>query len=1012
MKDHSSKNLQKNDNSLESSGSPRSRKISARWNPDEACRPVIDEALIFYPTLEEFEDTLGYINKIRPKAEAYGICRIVPPPSWIPPCRLKEKSIWEHAKFSTRVQQVDLLQNREPMRKKRGRKRKRGRPSKMGNSRRRPNSEASESTTTSDSDEKFGFQSGSDFTLEEFQQYACHFKDCYFGVEDVIEDLTINEIKQKKGWEPSVQEIEGEYWRIVEKPTDEVEVYYGADLETGSFGSGFPKASSLLSKEESDQYTVSGWNLNNFPRLPGSVLCFERCEISGVLVPWLYVGMCFSSFCWHVEDHHLYSLNYLHWGDPKIWYGVPGSHACELENAMKKHLPDLFKEQPDLLRELVTQLSPSILKDEGVPVYRVVQHSGEFVLTFPRAYHSGFNCGFNCAEAVNVAPIDWLEHGQTAVELYSQQRRKTSVSHDKLLLASAREAIRVLSELSVLKEETPRSLIWKSVCGKDGILTKAVKKRVLMEEERIRLLPTDLQFLKMEGDYDTNDERECFSCFYDLHLSSVCCKCSPDRFACLKHANLICSCESASRFVLVRYMMDELKLLLEALERKLDAFKAWALVGLESVSEYKKDIIYTSGTKFIKQSERLSCSPKTKDSEIKDPCSSSCFMVSSDVAPLDVKQGIFNLCESGNMVCERHGEDPVITNEDHVKEKCSFDLNLDLYDEEGTDGSDSSGSQVLSNKDHPSCSREAGFSWPSDVKKLFGIDLFDSPHSSVPLNCLLKDECVQRSDRNRLTCSVQKLRFCVDPLNYGTLVQKKLWCSKQAIFPLGFRSRVKFYDVLNPNKMSSYVSEISDAGLLGPWFKVTLEGCPTESFANVSAEKCWDMVLQRLNQEIVTQRDLGKQGMPPLQPPESIDGLEMFGFLSPPIIQAIEALDPNHQSEEYWNHKLSIDVIPEVPTSSGDDNYPFGSTQSAAAENQTRLFGFLLKQREQDLSLVGSSNKLTIHEESQCVIRGLLKKANPEELKTVYRFLCSESRSPEWRAFLTTLTEEMQRNCK
>lgn len=77
-----------------------------------------------------------------------------------------------------------------------------------------------------------------------------------------------------------------------------LQVYYGADLETGSFGSGFPKASPLLSKEGFDWYTVSGWNLNNFPRLPGSVLCFERCEISGVLVPWLYVGMCFSSFCW------------------------------------------------------------------------------------------------------------------------------------------------------------------------------------------------------------------------------------------------------------------------------------------------------------------------------------------------------------------------------------------------------------------------------------------------------------------------------------------------------------------------------------------------------------------------------------------------------------------------------------------------------------------------------------------------------------------------------------------
>lgn len=55
----------------------------------------------------------------------------------------------------------------------------------------------------------------------------------------------------------------------------------------------------------------------------------------------------------HVEDHHLYSLNYLHLGDPKVWYGVPGSHATALESAMRKHMPDLFEEQPNLLNELV-----------------------------------------------------------------------------------------------------------------------------------------------------------------------------------------------------------------------------------------------------------------------------------------------------------------------------------------------------------------------------------------------------------------------------------------------------------------------------------------------------------------------------------------------------------------------------------------------------------------------------------------------------------------------------------
>lgn len=36
------------------------------------------------------------------------------------------------------------------------------------------------------------------------------------------------------------------------------------------------------------------------------------CCAAGVMVPWLYVGSCMSAFCWHVEDHSFYSVNYLH----------------------------------------------------------------------------------------------------------------------------------------------------------------------------------------------------------------------------------------------------------------------------------------------------------------------------------------------------------------------------------------------------------------------------------------------------------------------------------------------------------------------------------------------------------------------------------------------------------------------------------------------------------------------------------------------------------------------------
>uniref|UniRef100_A0A7N0UH57 Uncharacterized protein n=1 Tax=Kalanchoe fedtschenkoi TaxID=63787 RepID=A0A7N0UH57_KALFE len=899
----------KQENRSEGSKSPRHRKVSARWSPADSCKPDLEDAPVFYPTVEEFQDTLGYLTKVAPIARPYGICRIVTPKSWIPPCPLRERSIWEQAKFSTRIQHVDLLQNREPMKKKNKRhKRKRKRNSQIGTLKKFACLDSSEANTTADADDddKFGFQTGSDFTFEEFQKHADEYKRVYFQIKYDKKDIDATD--ETQSWEPSVEEIEGEYWRIIEQPTDEIEVYYGADLETGVFASGFPNASTVHSGEDIDKYVNSGWNLNNFPRLAGSVLGFEGSDISGVLVPWLYVGMCFSSFCWHVEDHHLYSLNYLHWGDPKVWYGIPGSHASALESAMKKHLPDLFEEQPDLLHELVTQLSPSVLKSEGVPVYRVVQQPGEFVLTFPRAYHAGFNCGFNCAEAVNVAPVDWLSHGQSAVELYSEQRRKTSLSHDKLLIESAHEAVRCLWEIYALQKENSENLGWKGVCGEDGILTTAVKTRIQMEDERLEALPIGLRCQKMESDSDLNNEKECFQCFYDLHLSAASCKCCPEKFACLRHANSICSCEIGDKFVLMRYTIDELQKLVKALEGDPDALKLWASKDQKLVVCAIDD--KKCGFRTIENDEldlHKSKRPKEED-------------VSVRFSGVDhsSRRNYHGLNEEAHAICCDNEEHVSCHGENHdtfiVEEVSGADLSVDSINGEVI--------SIVSEKYIAMCPQEqSGFleEQKQDEAELLNYRQHDAypGHASCSINCAdINSDCLLESLVKPMAYHfvVQNSDICVKVLAVGQPMFGKLWCNKNAMFPKGFRSCVQFPSLLNPNVTCNYVSEVIDAGLLGPLFKVTMEDHPDLKFTDVSPQKCWEMVLEKLHQKVDEEKG---RGLLSWQPIEVIDGLQMFGFCFSPILEAIEALDPNKQCVEYWSNRRPNKVVGRTSGSSG-----------------------------------------------------------------------------------------------
>jgi len=478
--------------------------------------------------------------------------------------------------------------------------------------------------------EDLGFNTGKTFTVAEFEAHCAAFDARFFGAED---KKAKDQNKETSRQRPSIAVIEEHFWRMVEEGGgDAVDVHYGADVDTSAHGSAFPRVWDLdhgARDAAKDAAATHPWNLNNVPRHPkpgtgpGGVLSSAddvtdadddgehrsllrrvHDHIPGVLVPWLYFGSTFSSFCWHFEDHALYSMNYNHLGAAKTWYGVPGASADDFEQSFKKAMPDLFASQPDLLFQLVTMLSPSLLQKDGVPVFRTDQHAGEFVVTFPRSYHAGFNTGFNVAEAVNFAPPDWLRFGRDGVERYRDYRKPSVLCHDELLCVAAADAPmgpetakwllgdlkRTVADERAAREEliangvvrsrryTPKKLAAKAAAAAGALELR----REAMAGGRKEKKSSGAKPIAPSGPEDPHDaaervlpnenangayDRECTICRYILHLSGVACTCNPDRPACLRHSAELCDCPNSRRVLFYRKSIAQLEQLVKGVER-------------------------------------------------------------------------------------------------------------------------------------------------------------------------------------------------------------------------------------------------------------------------------------------------------------------------------------------------------------------------------------------------------------------------------------------------------------
>ncbi|KAF2306994.1 hypothetical protein GH714_023143 [Hevea brasiliensis] len=134
--------------------------------------------------------------------------------------------------------------------------------------------------------------------------------------------------------------------------------------------------------------------------------------------------------------------------------------------------------------------------------------------------------------------------------------------------------------------------------------------------------------------------------------------------------------------------------------------------------------------------------------------------------------------------------------------------------------------------------------------------------------------------------------------------------------------------------------------------------------------------------------------LPPLQPPGSLDGFEMFGFSSPAIVQAIEALDRNRvclgfgDSRPYSRPQGQIPQ-PSQPEESG------GYIQGASEEHNSE----------------GTPGSNLLPEGVDTILQGLFKRASPEELCSLSRILNNTKPTVD-RGLITLLNEEIHSRSK
>ncbi|XP_005175419.1 mucin-5AC [Musca domestica] len=366
-----------------------------------------------------------------------------------------------------------------------------------------------------------------------------------------------------KNTEPTVNEVEAEFWRHVAVRDSHVCVHSGS-IDSSGWGFGFPSPGP---KGKGSNYARHPWNLKVLTNNPGSVLR-SLGPVMGVTVPTLHVGMLFSACCWYRDPHGLSWIEYLHTGASKLWYGIPDDQSANFRAALTSLIPTHCQNKTIWLPCDTVMVPPHMLTDRGVSLCRIEQKPGEFIVVFPRAYTSSLATGYVVSESVYFATTSWLDLAKDDFRDIHDSCEPAMFSLEQLLFALGYDQ-RVSSD--TMQQMLP---MLQEVYEKEAAAREQLKATGVTSTEKVTNEKSGKGKKQQQPPFKSI-ESECDFCRANLYISMI--RTDDGNIYCLQHAlkNLNNGNIQAKQCKLIyAYNIDDIEALIKNLKERIQQKRA------------------------------------------------------------------------------------------------------------------------------------------------------------------------------------------------------------------------------------------------------------------------------------------------------------------------------------------------------------------------------------------------------------------------------------------------------